>query len=64
MCIMQVTKRVEKRKKIYLKKYWQSQAWWHKPEMPATQEVEIRRIAVWGQPRQKVSKTPGMVVHA
>jgi hypothetical protein len=26
--------------------------------MPATQEVEIRKIAVQGQPRQKVSETP------
>jgi hypothetical protein len=27
--------------------------WWHIPEIPATQEIEINRIAVGGQPRQK-----------
>jgi hypothetical protein len=38
------------------------------PAIPATQDVEIRRIKVVGQPRQKVSQTPiltnnpGMVV--
>jgi hypothetical protein len=43
---------------------------WLKPVIPATQEVEIERIMVWCQSRQKVSKTPlstnkyGMVVHA
>jgi hypothetical protein len=31
---------------------------WLMPAIPATQEVEIRRIVVLGQPRQKVSETP------
>jgi hypothetical protein len=39
------------------------------PETPATQEAEIRRIVVPGQPRQKVrspylNKNLGMVAHA
>jgi hypothetical protein len=28
------------------------------PVIPATQEVEIRRTVVQGQPREKVSETP------
>jgi hypothetical protein len=35
------------------------------PIIPASQEVEIGRIAVQGQPGQKVSKTKlGIVVHS
>jgi hypothetical protein len=32
-------------------------ACWYKPVIPATQEVEIGRIALRGQPRQKVKET-------
>jgi hypothetical protein len=48
----------------------QDQAGWLTPVILATQEVEIRRITVPGQPRQKVRKTPmstnktGVLVHA
>jgi hypothetical protein len=46
-------------------------AQWLTPVIPATQEVEIRRIAVQGQSKQKVRDTPppsqqkklGRVVH-
>jgi hypothetical protein len=43
--------------------------WQLMPVLPATQEAEIRRMKVLGQPRQKVSKHPisiknlGIVVH-
>jgi hypothetical protein len=32
--------------------------WVHTPDIPATWEVDIRRIKVPGQPKQKVSKNP------
>jgi hypothetical protein len=32
--------------------------WWFTPIITATWEVEIRRMEVQGQPRQKVSETP------
>jgi hypothetical protein len=32
--------------------------WWLIPIIPATLKVEIGRIVVQGQPRQKVIKTP------
>jgi hypothetical protein len=32
--------------------------WWLKPVIPATQDAEIRRIEVQGQPGQKVHETP------
>jgi hypothetical protein len=35
-----------------------SRAWWLTPAIPATQEVEIGRIAIQGHPGQKVIKTP------
>jgi hypothetical protein len=34
-----------------------SQAWWYTFVIPVTHEVEIRRITIWGQTRQEVSKT-------
>jgi hypothetical protein len=34
------------------------QAWWFTTVIPATPKVEIERIVVQGQPRQKASKTP------
>jgi hypothetical protein len=44
---------------------------WLKPVIPASLEVEIRRIEVQSPPRQKVRETlspqtnnPGMVLHA
>jgi hypothetical protein len=36
----------------------ESWAWWFKPVILANCEVNIRRIVVWGQPRQKECKTP------
>jgi hypothetical protein len=38
----------------YCEKQGLRQEWWHMPEIPATQEVEIRKIMVWGQSRQNV----------
>jgi hypothetical protein len=38
-------------------KHWQP-VWWLMPIIPATQEVAIRRITVWGQIRQKVHEIP------
>jgi hypothetical protein len=44
-------------------------AWRSTPIIPATKKVEIRRMVVQGQPRQKVSKNlistnkPGVVLH-
>jgi hypothetical protein len=32
--------------------------WWYSSIIPATQEVEIRKIMVQGQPGKNVSKTP------
>jgi hypothetical protein len=32
--------------------------WWLVPVIPATWEMEIRRISIAGRSRQKVSKTP------
>jgi hypothetical protein len=42
------------------KKPWKEgvQAQWFMPIIPATWEVEIERITVWGQPGQKVRKAP------
>jgi hypothetical protein len=34
---------------------------WLKLVIPATQEVEMGRIAVWSHPRQKVSKPPLLI---
>jgi hypothetical protein len=51
-------------------KYTSHLAWWYTSIIPVTQEVEIRRVMVQGQPRRKVTKTLpatsklGMVVHA
>jgi hypothetical protein len=39
-----------------LKFSWWVQAWWLMPVIPVTQEAEIRRIAVWGQPQTKKKK--------
>jgi hypothetical protein len=36
-------------------------SWWHKPVIPATWEMEIRKITVEGQPRQKVRETPSQL---
>jgi hypothetical protein len=35
---------------------------WHMPGIPATQEAEIGRIGVQGQPRQKVRKIPSQSI--
>jgi hypothetical protein len=35
-----------------------SRAWWLISIIPATQEAEIRRIVVQGQPGQKVTEVP------
>jgi hypothetical protein len=42
-----------------------SRAQWLTPILPTTWEAEIGRIAIWGQPKRKVSKTllQPMVVH-
>jgi hypothetical protein len=32
--------------------------WWYIPVIPENQEVEIRRMAVQGQPQQKISEIP------
>jgi hypothetical protein len=42
---------------IMLKKNLSSRALWLTPVVPATQEAEIRRIAVQSQPGQKEHKT-------
>jgi hypothetical protein len=34
------------------------QAWCHISVIPTTWEAEIRRIRVWGQPKQKFRETP------
>jgi hypothetical protein len=36
-----------------LSKVNKDQVWWHMPVIPATQEIEIRKITVWGQPRNR-----------
>jgi hypothetical protein len=33
------------------------------PVIPAIQEADIGRIAIWGQPRQKVSKIPSQLIN-
>jgi hypothetical protein len=38
------------------------QMWWLTPIILATQEAEIRTIAVGGQPGQKVCKTPSQPI--
>jgi hypothetical protein len=55
----------------FKKKHYLSQALWLTPAILATQEAEIKRVVVLGQPRQKVHKIPsqlikkqGAVVHA
>jgi hypothetical protein len=53
-----------------IKRYTKGQVQWLMPINLDTQEVEIRRITVQGQPRQKVHKIPpqqktlDMVVHS
>jgi hypothetical protein len=42
-------------KRIFRAQGWM---WWLTPVILATWEVELTRITVWGQPRQKVHKTP------
>jgi hypothetical protein len=37
--------------------YKRGGAWWFAPVIPTIQEAEIRRIAVQGQPEQKISET-------
>jgi hypothetical protein len=32
--------------------------WWYTPVIPATQETEMRRTEVQGQPGQKFNETP------
>jgi hypothetical protein len=39
-----------------------SQARWRTPAIPAIPEMEIRKIAVQGQPGQKFSKTPSQSI--
>jgi hypothetical protein len=34
----------------------------YKPIIPATEEAKIRRIVLWGQSGQKVSKTPSQQI--
>jgi hypothetical protein len=41
-----------------IKKDFPGQAHWLKPVILATQEAEIKRIKVQGQPRQKFMRTP------
>jgi hypothetical protein len=46
-----------------------SLAWWLTSAIPSTQEADIGRMAVWGQPGQKVrhsisTNNPGVVVHS
>jgi hypothetical protein len=45
---------------IFLKKY---AAGWLTPVIPATQEAEIRRMAVWSQPGQTVCETLSCKTH-
>jgi hypothetical protein len=39
-----------------------SQVWLLRPVISVTWEVEIGRIMVWGQPRQKVHKIPSQPI--
>jgi hypothetical protein len=56
-CLASVKPWVQTPLPLSKKKKKKAGQWWLTPKIPATQEAETRRIAVWSQPRQIVRET-------